>query len=399
MKSRPSSERCRRTNRAALAVLCLMLSLGLTPIESASLPHVFSYFGVDLSRLEEMAGRYDAVIWHNHPKVRQALPELKRRKPSLEAFMYRELFCVLKDETPLAESVGHYEWIETHHPDWFQRDTHGNRIEVPDYPGRWMMNLGHPGWQAFWIEQTLQEVVAGGWDGAFADDALTSVTAHRLPPLAGYPDDASLQQAVLQFLARAADAFHHAGKLFVANVSDSYDYPGLWERWLAVTDGLMEEHFAGVGWTWGPDVARRQLEAMRLAAEQGKRMFCLTYGSWEERQRMMSSLSAYLLGAQSRIYWSYRPDEHSDDPAWDPSWITTLGEPIGTVEVDGSVWQRRFEQGVVAANVGDSPSSLAFAQGHVVLQPHQAIVIKNPPLRAAEAQPAWPMTRVDATTP
>ena len=353
------------------------------------LPRLFSCFGADPSRPDEMASRYAVVIWHNHPQLRQALRQMKRRNPSATGLMYRELFCVLQQEGPLGESVGGHDWIAAHHPEWFQRDRQGRRVEVPDYPGRWMMDLGDPGWQAFWIESTLRDVDAGGWDGVFVDDALTTVRSHALPALAGYPDDASLQEAVTGFLSRITDAFHRREKLVIANASNTYDAPGLWERWLAVTDGLMEEHFAGQGWSWGRDVAPRQLEAMRAAARSGKRMFCMTYGSWDDRGRMETSLAAYLIGEAPGIYWSYRPPKPSDRPAWDAAWQLAVGEPVGEPEALGTVWQRKFQRGVALVNVGPSPQQAVTPCAAVSLQPHEGRVISSD-CRRDQSASAWP---------
>ena len=324
-----------------------------------------------------MARRYDVVIWHHHPAVRQALPELRQHNPHLKAFMYRNLFCVLKQETPLEESAGNFDWISAQHPDWFQHDLQGRRIEVPDYPGRWMMDLGNPEWQEFWIRETLRDVIQGGWDGVFADDALTEVKAHSLPSLAGYPNNAELQKAVYGFLVKAHQEFTKANKLFLANVSGSYHYPGLWGKWLEATDGLMEEHFTGEGWTWGKEVPKQQLEALQLASREGKWMFCMTYGPWENRERMLNSLAAYLLGAGPKTFWSYRPDQPSDDPAWDPSWEHRLGRPLEEAHSSGSLWQRRFENGVVAVNAGSSPHPWDWAGKRRMLAPHQGVVIEN----------------------
>ena len=353
------------------------VALGMTAQATLRTPHLFSCFGVDGAQLEQMAQRYDAVIWHNDPLLRQALARLKQWNPQVTGFMYRELFCVQREETPLAETVGSYAWIDAHHPEWFQQDAQGRRVEVPDYPGRWMMDLGHPGWQAFWIEQTLRDVEAGGWDGVFADDVLTSITVHHLPALAGYTTNAALQQAVYGFLAKAHDAFRAKGKLLVANVSGSYHFPGLWERWLAVTDGLMEEHFAGEGWTWGNDVAQQQLQAMRLARQAGKWMFCFTYGQWDDRQRMSTSLAAYLIGIGPRICWSYRPPSDADKLPWDEAWAVSLGDPVGEVEIVDGLWQRRFERGWAVVNVGRRPRVFASTQGPVLIAPQQGVVIEQ----------------------
>ena len=366
-----------KLNQALLLSLALVGLPAMTPPPLDRAGGFFTYFGGDLSQLEEMARRYDVVIWHHHPEIRHALPELKSCNPRLKAFMYRNLFCILQRETPLEESVGNFDEISAHHPDWFQHDHHGRRVEVPDYPGRWMMDLGNPEWQDFWIQETLKDVLEGNWDGVFADDALTEVTSHQLPPLAGYPDNAALQEAVYGFLVKAHEAFRKANKLFVANVSSTYDYPGLWEKWLKATDGLMEEHFAGEGWTWGQEVANRQLEAMQLAAREGKWMFCMTYGPWEDRQRMLTSLAAHLIGAGPKTYWSYRPYEYSDDPAWDPFWEHRLGQPLEQAKSWGPLWQRRFEHGVAAANTGSSSLPWVWSGVKRSLKPHQGVVIED----------------------
>lgn len=253
-----------------------------------------------------------------------------------------------------------------------------------------MMNLGHPDWQAFWIEQTLADVVDGGWDGVFVDDALTTVHAHQLPPLAGYEDDAALQDAVTRFLSRITATFHQAGKVVIANASNTYDYPGLWERWLQVTDGLMEEHFAGMGWTWGPDVASRQLEAMRSAEHLGKWMLCFTYGDWDDVTRMESSLAAYLVGAGPRMSWSYRPQRESEPSVEPAARSVQVGRPLGPATADDLLWQRRFERALALVNVGTTPQRTQTPCGPVELGPGQGRIIQadcSPFGRAAAISP------------
>ena len=362
---------------ALLALACWARSVAA---QDGVPPQFFNTFAADLARVDEMAQRYRVVIWHNHPRLQHALAAMKRVNPSVIGIMYRELYCVLANEGALEESVGHYAWISANHPEWFQLDTQGRRVEIPDYPGRWMMNLADPGWQQFWIDETLRDVIESGWDGAMADDALTTIHAHNLPPLAGFPDDASLQQAVTEFLARATEAFHRANKRLIANVASTYFYPGLWDRLLAATDGLVEEHFAGDGWTWGPEVGQRQLEAMGRASAQGKLTLWFTYGEWTDAARMQSSLAAYLVGAGPTSVWSYRParPEEVERLAWHPSWVVDLGAPIGLAQQTGTIWWRRFERGLAAVNVGASAQSVQANQGPVELQPRQGVVLQTP---------------------
>lgn len=340
------------------------------------LPRIFSCFGSGLAAPDETR-RYGAVIWHRTPENLRLLRAARAQHPDLVALMYRELYCVLRHETQLGESTGGWMWLDRHHSDWFQLDRGGRRVEIPDYPGRWMMDLREPGWREFWIEKTLRDVVEGGWDGVFVDDALTSLGAHQLPPLAGYAEDADLQAAVGEFLAAITAAFHRHGKLVIANVSNTDEYPGLWASWLAATDGLMEEHFAGDGWTWGRHAGERQLEALQEAARQGKWVLCLTYGDWTDQPRMETSLAAYLIGAGERTLWSYRPYANADQPAWHASWEPSLGAPLGEAERNGAVWRRRFEHGIAVVNAGTAPVTVEADGQPLRLQAREGRLIRH----------------------
>ena len=339
-----------------------------------TLPRFFSCFGAGLTNPQQ-ALHYQLLIWHNHPLGRDKLVGIRRIHPNLKTFMYRELFSILRTETPLEESVGNWDWINREHPEWFQKDTQGRRVEVPDYPGQWVMDVRNRQWQDFWIQQTLKDVVDGGWDGVFADDALTTLRAHKLPPLQGYPDDASLQDAVYGFLVRITETFHAAGKRVIANVSNSYDYPDLWSKWLAATDGILEEHFAGESWGWGKDVAERQLEALHEAERQQKWALCVTYGGWQETEKMETSLAAYLIAAGRTALWTYRPYDKADEPAWHSSWAVPLGSPLAGAEKIGGVWFRRFEGGTVVLNTSTTPQSVAVNGQVILLKPRQGKVL------------------------
>ncbi len=338
-----------------LVVLLFFLScVGRT---SGTVPVCLSLFSThDKCALEDIAGRYAVFIWHRHPVLVERLQSVRRRNPGITALMYRELFCVQEKETPLAETVGEYEWIRDNHPDWFQKDRAGRVVEVPDYPGRFMMDPGNPQWQDFLIRRTVADLKEGHWDGVFLDDVLTSIRMHRLPLLANYPDDASLQRAFYAFLRKAYAAFQSEGFLMVANVSNSYDYPGLFQQWLQVTDGILEEHFSGQAWSWGDLVGKEQLAAMQTAGAAGKWYFCVTYGDWDDSAMMDLSMAAYLVCGYRKAVWTYRPYEQDVErfPVI-PAWVERLGEPQGQTQRSGSIWYRTFEHGVLCVN--PSPSS------------------------------------------
>lgn len=373
MSMRPNTVRSLNCERAVIWLIAGLLLLPAAPVGSQAqeAPRFFAVHTTYDYALDDIARRFSLVIWHGHPRSVEHLPWLRRKNPQLKALLYREMFCVLSQETPLAESVGHYEEILADHPDWFQRDASDRIVEVPDYPGRFMMDAGNPEWQDFWIRETLREVKAGGWDGVFADDALTSVRMHDLPPLRNYPDDASLQDAFFGFLQRMHEAFQKEGKLVIANVSNSYDHPGLFEKWLGVTDGIMEEHFSGKAWSWGPRVGEQQLQAMQTARRAGKWYLALTYGGWEEASLRDLSLASYLVASGGHVAWAYRPArEYPERFPVDPPWLGKLGVPKGEPWRQGAVWGREFHGGVLLVNPSGESQQVDHRGERITIAPH-----------------------------
>ena len=361
-----------RKSKRWLWLLIVWLSLMSTnAYGNSGKPVLFSYFKVFDFDMDLIASRYKLVIWHNHPEIVRNLPALRQKDPNIKALLYRELFCILREETQLEESVGHYDWIIKHHPDWFQKDTSGNMVEIPQYPGRFMMDLGNKEWQEFWIERTLSDVHEGGWDGVFVDDALTSVRMHDLPPLLNYPDDASLQAAVYGFLQKVYTVFQAEDKLMLVNVSNSYDYPGLFDQWLAVTDGIMEEHCSGSSWNWGSHVGAAQLESMQIARQTGKWYLCMTYGDWEDTELADVSLATYLMGSSEKVAWSYRPyDTEVKRIPVDPAWIDMIGQPLGEAQEDNGIWSRTFLNGTIFLNPTRDPQMIKYSGEQYIINPH-----------------------------
>lgn len=345
--------------------------------ESVSQPKYFMVGGDPTDELEFIAEQYELVVWRPQPKIKEKLSALRKGNDGFKALMYRQAFCILEQESLSKESVGEYDWISERHPEWFQLDSRGHRVEVPDSPGHWMMDFSNSGWQKFWIQRTLRDVVQEGWDGVFADNVLTTIKAHDLPRLNRYTTDEKLQDAVTSFLSRAYPEFQKAGKLFIANVSKSYEYPGLLEKWLEYTDGFMEENFGGEAWYWGTDVAENQLFSTMVAAQRNKWVLNLTYGKRSERQKMQSSLAAHLVVAGSKGHWHYRPDHGSSKAAWDFSWDVDLGEPVEDTDVKGDLWQRRFEHGVALVNTGKHTRIIELDGKEVVLEAFQGKVVST----------------------
>ena len=106
------------------------------------------------------------------------------------------------DWASLPSGVGYVDATENH-PDWFLRDTRGNRIEYADYADMWMMDFGSRDYQEAWLANVAREVKENGWDGRGdrRRQRATSAFIWGRRTLDRYPTAADQQRAMKSFLA------------------------------------------------------------------------------------------------------------------------------------------------------------------------------------------------------
>ena len=122
-----------------------------------------------------------------------------------------------------ADRPGDFCYISENHPDWFMLDADGNRMyrNLGSGMRSALMDPGHPGWRAFWLERARESQETLGWEGVFLDNVEASLgkreQRNQMP--AAYPDDASYQAAVSGFLAYIyTEYFQPEGRPLYGNI-------------------------------------------------------------------------------------------------------------------------------------------------------------------------------------
>ncbi len=254
----------------------------------------------------------------------------------------------------VADEPGDFCYIDEHHPDWFLLGKDGERMyrEVGDGMRSVVMDPGHPGWRAFWLERARLSQETLGWDGVFLDNVEANLTKRKrrgiLP--ADYPTDASYQAAVEGFLAYLySEYFKPEGRPLYANVIE-VDEPEVWFRYLRYLDGGMIEGWA-VDWSnhyLKPSVWEEHLRRAEQTQQQGKHAILVAQGSKEDQRRQTFAYASYLLITNGRASFRYTHSEEYDEPWLYDNYDLELGEPLGPRYLEGyGIWKRDFSNGSV----------------------------------------------------
>ena len=254
----------------------------------------------------------------------------------------------------VANKAGDFCWISENHPDWFLLDADGNRMVQPD--GNTMMDPGHPGWRAFWLERARQlSRQEDGWDGVFLDNVEASLTKRKrrehLP--ANYPTNVSYQAAVEGFLAFLYSSYFqpHDRPLY-ANIIETQPDSDTWFRYLRYLDGSMEEAFA-VDWSDGYRSTKSweaHLQRVERTQALGKRIIVVSQGAQEDVARQLFAFASYLLVSNGDAMFRYTHNDHYRDIWLYENYSLDLGKPLGPRYKDGPLWRRNFSQGSVSVN-------------------------------------------------
>jgi hypothetical protein len=312
------------------------------------------------------ATRYSVVILN--PWETAALRKLKALNPTITVLAYKCLSSTRsysgavingQDAAVLPTGVGYVE-ANSAHPEWFATDTSGNRVQWGSYPGHWQMAVWNAGYQARWATNVANEMVASGFDGVLADNALTRMrSSYFTGTLAGAPTKEALQAGERALLAAAGAKLHAVGKLLVPNISEARLYPGLWADWTGLGDGGMEENYAHWGtnpddvgsylWDWGSNgwsAVQNQLTTPGLN-------LAVTRSVDSDNRSYRYGLASFLIGGGGKGAFEavddYRKAPLRPEQAWQ------LGAPTTGVARVGAAYTRTFASGFAAVN----PSSTA----------------------------------------
>ncbi len=110
--------------------------------------------------------------------------------------------------------------------------------------------------------------------------------------------------------------------LVVGNVVDHLAFPGLFEDWLSISDGLMDEQFVHTGTHSDSgfkslgDKWEQQLAEVEAAERMGKAAVFVSHGAAGDSETMLFAYATYLLAADGASYYSHVHDGSMDDLTW-----------------------------------------------------------------------------------
>jgi hypothetical protein len=147
-----------RTRAAFIATVVTVTSALLSPaLCHASVAGTFS-LALDtpatILNPEQAAQRNSYVVLQSWETQQAA--SLKAANPNLDVLVYQNLSAIAGTAHSGGLSSSGVSYVEaSEHPDWFLKDTHGNRISEANYPWLWMADVGNSGYQQRWTANVL----------------------------------------------------------------------------------------------------------------------------------------------------------------------------------------------------------------------------------------------------
>ena len=350
------------------------------------------------------------------------IAKIRASSPETKILVYKDMSSTRSyacknglDAALLPAGVG-YCWAEQNAPDWFTRDSAGNRIEWKYFAGHWQMDIGTQAYQDAWATNVLAELNVYGWDGVVIDNANVDPRSYFNDRSSiEYPSQGDYAAATRSFLARVGPRLMSAGFLVLPNIQANPVLAGdeLWADWIQFTSGGVREYwmkwgtdgtgrFGGGGWE---DLQRVFFEVQKA----GKVFLTSVYGSVSDVQTMRWVRASFLVG------WNGGSAAIAYEPAngvemWHPEWTFEIGSPIGQRYRMGGAWRRDFSGGTAIANPSSSAQIVSLGLGYahpdgravslVTLAPLTGIVLRAlgraPQTPAAAPSPA-PVTADPAT--
>lgn len=304
------------------------------------------------------AGQYRVIFLQE--SMYTLLPEIRAANPDALLLAYQKVGGMREDggdHPSTGVQVGEAD------ESWFLHGEDGERLEYCDYDGVWAADIGNPGYQARWLENVRDRVVADGFDGVMLDDTNT-FPGHCLgerggTPIAEYPTDEAYGDAVVAFMAAVGPGLRADGLAVAPNLAMNpweatmlaqceamLPYMTHWVReyWMRWDDS---GNFTGDDW-------ESTLATMEIAQAAGVGYLALTYGPGEEGavEGQRYGRASWLLtwDGTSDSAWGYWGD--GEDP-WGPDWGPDLGLPTAPARPVRDAWLRDYTGGVVVVNPSD----------------------------------------------
>jgi hypothetical protein len=308
----------------------------------------------DFSNISQTAQRNGYVILK--PAMADRIQQLKAANPGITVLMYKNLSASIDypSNAYLTTGVSHDE-ADTQHPEWFLRNTSGQRFTFSDHGTLWAMDIGSASYQQRWADNVLASLNSLGFDGVFIDDTNPTMKGHYDPSkVAKYPTDAAYQAATGSALASIGPRIQSGGYEVIANIGHWGEYGEIGRSWLQYMDGAMAEHFGkwgtstGSGYGW-EDYWNSQLESLKYAQQHGKEFLAVTTSATNDAAAARYGWATTLLGAEGKTHFALHGNYTTE--SWFPEYDYDIGDPVGPeTRLSNGVHVRLFTNGIVAVN-------------------------------------------------
>jgi len=334
------------------------------------------------------AGRAQVVVlqaWQT-----DKLRRMKAANPGIKVLMYRNLSGMSRADRWGNTGTGVTVQDAEAHPEWFLRNTSGDRFTFRSYNYVWAADIGNRDFQEKWLANVTARLKTADWDGVLVDDAnptlFYSYYVDRVPK---YPNDAAYQVATGSALAYIGPRLRAQGKLVIPNFGSWRDYRDAITPWLKYVSGGMEEHFTKFGDSpagghltdgdWDDNLATlKQVQAM------GKLFLGISHSSLGDRAAARYGWATTLLAAEGDATFALHDDYTRE--AWFPEYNYDLGDPRGKEsEIAGGVHRRAFARGLVLVNPTKASVPVRFGGRYrgsglgtstrTVMRPHTGLVL------------------------
>jgi hypothetical protein len=318
----------------------------------------------------QAAAKNDRILIGEAHTYQKMIPQLHAWNANLTVLVYNIGPYLQKGSSSYSSTLAQ-------HPTWFAHDSKGHLINLPMFPGNYLMDEGNSAYRAWQASQLAQTVAADGFDGAMVDsvgDAPVGgghyASGTPMDTLTGKPYTPS-QYLANSVLLLNGDKAALGGKFLVFNglisgttyqsethiLASSNANGGISELFLRQPTGSI---------TAFPNATTVQASLAMMAdlGAKGKAFLGWTkvwvnassaqISKWEQ-----FALGVYLLGRQSMSYLDFMPSHTADNTVISYSNLTAnLGSASGAYTMSGSTFTRKFQHGTVTVNASSGTATI-----------------------------------------